>query len=328
MTEDDLFIHAYGFDIFKKWHWFRFHFEQHLRGGSHPFARSIVQACLSCECHLPGFAARMIDAIAALAGREKDHKQYEQLLQRLAELLVIRQVVTYPWPFTPRFRWEPTPAGSKKSPELLVEGGPCPFGIEVKAPSLLEHIALREKNSTQVPSRSMPREQIDKLPGVEQGVTLPRDNPVKDFLISAEAKFAPFRRANPEFRGVLVIVWDDFIYEPISSLIHPECGLLTRKSFATGPGGQPLTFPSVDAVVLIRHLHQFQQAAGDKPLVDQCREALDYGRDGDFPPKAIIGNPFAGSVPMVVVKCLQAYTPSPEMGAEYLPSDLVWWMGD
>ena len=47
MTEDDLFIHAYGSDIFKKWHWFRFHFKQHLRGGSHPFARSIVQACLS-----------------------------------------------------------------------------------------------------------------------------------------------------------------------------------------------------------------------------------------------------------------------------------------
>ena len=27
MTEDELFIHAYGSDIFKKWHWFRFHFE-------------------------------------------------------------------------------------------------------------------------------------------------------------------------------------------------------------------------------------------------------------------------------------------------------------
>ncbi len=40
----------------------------------------------------------------------------------------------------------------------------------------------------------------------------------------------------------------------------------------------------------------------------------------------IIGNPFAERVPMEVVECLQAYTPSPMMGAEYIPGDLVWWM--
>jgi hypothetical protein len=57
----------------------------------------------------------------------------------LAELLVIRQVVTYAWTFEAKFRWEPTAAGSKKNSELLVEGGELPIGIEVKAPSLLDH---------------------------------------------------------------------------------------------------------------------------------------------------------------------------------------------
>jgi hypothetical protein len=61
----------------------------------------------------------MIDAIATLSGREKDRRQYEQLLQRLAELLVIRQVVTYPWPFAARYRWAPTAAGNKKNSARL-----------------------------------------------------------------------------------------------------------------------------------------------------------------------------------------------------------------
>ena len=36
MIEQDLLIHAYGSDIFKKWHWYKFHFEQHLCGGITP----------------------------------------------------------------------------------------------------------------------------------------------------------------------------------------------------------------------------------------------------------------------------------------------------
>ncbi len=157
-------------------------------------------------------------------------------------------------------------------------------------------------------------------------MTLPRDNPVKDFLVSDEAKFSPFRIADPEFRSVLVIVWDDHVNEPITALIHPGTGLLTSNSFFKGPDGRPRTFPSVDAVVVVRHLHNFMLIASDREPEDECREALDYGREGGFPPKVIIGNPFAERVPMEVVECLQAYTPSPMMGAEYIPGDLVWWM--
>ena len=67
-------------------------------------------------------------------------------------------------------------------------------------------------------------------------------------------------------------------------------------------------------------------AAGDKPLVDSCSHALDYGRDGEFPQKVFISNPNGGGVLNIIVECLQAYTPSKEMGAEYSVSDLVWWV--
>jgi hypothetical protein len=45
-------------------------------------------------------------------------------------------------------------------------------------------------------------------------VLLPRDNPVKDFLLSADAKFAAFKAQHLTFTSALVIVWDDFIQEP------------------------------------------------------------------------------------------------------------------
>lgn len=325
MTRQELLAHIFASDIYHGWHWFRFHFDHHLYSDGHPFSESIIRACLDCEPHLPGFSAAMIDGLASLSGREKDLKQYEQLLQRLAELLVIRQLVAHPWPFDARFRWEPTAAGSKKNPELVVEGGPEAIGIEVKAPSLLEHQANRAKNPTQVPSRAFSPEDLASLPDIAKGLTRPRDNPVKDFLISADAKFASFRASDPSFRGILVIVWDDFIYEPISSLSHESCGLFTPNSFAKDKSDNRLTFPNVDSVVIIRHLHQFVRATRDEPLGDLCREALDYGQEGEFPFKVYIDNPDASGAPESVLTCLQAFVPSLMMGAEYSAKELIWW---
>ena len=58
----------------------------------------------------------MINNIAAIGGREKDWKQYEQLLQRLAELMVLRQLVTHDWPFTAAFALEADRWGSQDKP--------------------------------------------------------------------------------------------------------------------------------------------------------------------------------------------------------------------
>jgi hypothetical protein len=87
----------------------------------------------------------------------------------------------------------------------------------------------------------------------DDGITLPRDNPVKDFLVDADAKFKAFK-SKADCTTVLVIVWDDFIYEPITALAHPKSGLLTANSFAKDANGSPMKFPNVDAVVLVRHL--------------------------------------------------------------------------
>lgn len=327
MTEDELYKHAFESRMFRDWHWFRWHFEHRLHGRDHPLATSIVRACLDVEEHVPGFAIAMFDEIASVAGMKKFLPHWEQLLQRLCELLVIRHVCKYGWSGEARFQWEPTAGESAKNPELAVHTSDRTYGLEVKAPSIIQHWRERTQNPTQVPSRSMPKEEIQHLPNAEAGITLPRDNPVKDFLVSAQEKFSAFQAEDERFVGILVIVWDDFIYEPISALIHPDCGLFTPNSFARSPDGEPMSFPAVTGVVTVRHLHQLIRACRDEPLADSCQHALDYGRSGEFPYKAFIQNPGAPECPSEILDCLQAAPPHPSMGAEYMPKDLVWWFG-
>ncbi len=119
----------------------------------------------------------MIDALASISGKEKYEPHYEQLIQRLAELLVIRQVVNFDWSLKSSFRWEPTPAnGSKKNPEIIVQNEDYQVGIEVKAPSILNHIRQRSSNSLQFPARVLPKDIIERFPGADGGVTFPRQD--------------------------------------------------------------------------------------------------------------------------------------------------------
>lgn len=313
--------------VFDDWHWFAYHFRFYVGGYEHPFAKSIVEACLDCETRLPGYTAETARRIGELRGRDRHEPHYEQLLQLLAELLVVRQVVTASWPEGTRFEHEPTAPGSRRNPEVGVFTPEMDVLVEVKAPALLAHQRLRGANPTQVPARA---DEAVRAALVADGepATLPRDNPVKDFLISADGKFSPFKRAAGDRRviGVLAIVWDDFVYEPLSSLVATQSGLFTDRSFATDEEGQPLAFSSVDGVVLIRHLHQFARAAADKTTGDEIRHALDYGFEGGFPPKAHVSNPHGEEVPGDVLTVLQAYEWDTLEGAEYSPKDVVWWL--
>lgn len=313
--------------LFSDWHWFQYHFQFYQWGQEHPFAARIVEACLECEKEMKGFAKSFLDKTFSISGRKKYQPHYEQLMQALAELLVIRQMVAFEWSETPEFTYEPSPEGFDKNPELSIEFDEYEVGVEVKCPSLLEHSEERSRKPFQIPARSLARESLNSILGGEESenVILPRDNPVKDFLISSDDKFLPFKKKEKQFYGVLAIVWDDFIFEPISALISTSSGLFTQRSFACDEDGEPLKFENVSGVVMIRHLHQFVRAAGERPLLDSKRHVLDYGKDGEFPPKAFVPNPYAEDVPQEVLDSFQAYLPSPEMGAEYQPIDVISW---
>ncbi len=88
-------------------------------------------------------------------------------------------------------------------------------------PRLLEHARLRGSRPVQAGGRIFTPEQFQELAGGKDKLTLPRDNPMKKFLISADEKFARFHAEDPEFYGLLAIVWDDFIFEVVTALLHP-----------------------------------------------------------------------------------------------------------
>jgi hypothetical protein len=328
MDRPSLYAHLVESPMLKEWHWFRWHFERSLRGPEHPLCKSFVDACLDCERVIPGFAVGIVDRMASIGGREKFEPHFEQLLQLLSEIHVIKQVLTFDWGSSEtKFQWEPRPRLGKKNPELLIEQSQLAIGIEVKCPALRDHIRKRSTNPIQLPARSDAlRSAAQNLRKPTDDVTLPRDNPVKDFLISADEKFAPFKRENPDFVGVLVIVWDDFIYEPLTALLSDLSGLFTKNSFHTDAAGLPARFENVDGVVLIRHLHQIDRAASDKPLTDGCRHALDYGEANTFPYKVLVQNPNGRLVPDALQRCLQTRTPSADLGAEYVPQDMIFWL--
>ena len=321
MKKADLIQYALHSNIFKRWHYFKFHFNFYTLGSEHPLAKSIIDACVSGESKIPGFATGIIDRIAAISGRENFTPHYEQLIQQLAELHMINQVIKFSW--NGLLQWEPTTNLSPKNPELLVPlSGGTTIGLEVKSASFLQHQEIRSSNPIQLPSRSNIKDRLGTL-----NITLPRDNPIKDFLISAESKFISFKTENPLFLGILVIVTDDFVQEIVSSLLSPISGLLTPNSFAKTSNGTALAFNSIDAIILIRHQHQFIAATRDEPFIDTCTHLLDYGSPASFPPKVLVANPTGRPIPQAMLDCLQTVDISElKHYAEYKPTDLIFWI--
>ena len=307
----------------KAWHWFSYHFSMHP---PHPLGRSVVDACADCEMKLPNLGFQFIKDIAAIGGKEKHEPHYEQLVQKLAELLVLRQLLLLDWPQGTTFQHEPAVSAGGKRPEFRVVTPDGSFLFEVKAPSLLEHIRARQNNPLQVPSRALPMQQVKKLAG-DGGLTLPRDNPVKDFLLDADKKFAQFKAVQAE-TSILVIVWDDFIYEPITTLKHEQCGLLTENSYLKDAAtGATVQFAHVDAVVVVRHLTYIVRATRDEPLIERAH-ALDFG-DRHSLPNVFVPISDAGLVPDQIQQGLRAVKwddPSLKLASDYRPKDIVFWI--
>jgi hypothetical protein len=327
VTRDDLFdrLHA---GLTPRWHWYRWHFGTHGLGRPVPFVDALLDALLAADAAMPGYAARMADTLIQIGGREKDHADYEQLLQALAEVHIAAHVALAPWPAGTSFADEPVAPGSARNPELVVSTPDGHLGVEVKAPRLLDHEAMRKERPLQAGGRIFTPDQLASMAGGKDKVTLPRDNPVKDFLISADGKFASFRAEDPDFRGVLVIVWDDYVYEPLTALLHPGSGLLTDASFARDGDG-PLRFPNVDAIVVLSHLQYLRLALAEDggpnaPFVMSDR-AFDW-RMEPARPAALIFPPDGRGLPEDVPGLLDLVPLEDIHGAEYQASDMVQWI--
>lgn len=289
------------------------------RGIVFPFVNGLCCALAEIDSATPGYANEMLNRLAAI--KDTGEAQYEAVLQVLAEIYVTQGVVKAAshTGVVPQVAHEPGPSG-KKNPECeaMIAGHWC--AIEVKTPKLIEHGRLRSTNPWQVTAR-VPRETTKALQA-----TPPRDNPVKDFLLSSEAKFAIYESHRPNALRLLVIVWDDFCNEPIAALVSPVSGLLTQNSFHRDANNVAVTYPHVDGVVVIRHQHQLIRATRCEPLIDGVSNALRYRHEG-FPPKAFIAVPGGRIVPKAVLDALNLVPLSACLGAEYQPTEVIMWVG-
>lgn len=157
--------------------------------------------------------------------------------------------------------------------------------------------------------------------------TLPRDNPVKDFLISANAKFAEYSAIRPDALRILTIVWDDYCHEAIAALTSPVSGLLTQNSFFRTSDGDKVPFPYVDGIVVCRYQHWIVRGFGNNlPLLDPGYGPVIFMQyHVPEPPKAFIQNPEGRKVSEEIVHALNARPVDDCEGAEYRPLEMIFW---
>lgn len=304
----------------ERWHWFGYHARQRT-----PFMVSIAVACM--ELRRIGDAApqRMIGELAAIGGADRNRDHYNQLLQKLSEILVMQQISLMPWPEDAQLEIEGQAPGSPRQVDCVVTlADGRNFGFEVKSPAYLDHAERRGQGGIQLPVRG-PDGAIAAVRDMEDNVVLPRDNTIRDFLRSANEKFAAFKAAGP-FTGILVIVWDDFIYEAISPLVHERNGLLTENSYSR-VGVGPELFPNIDAIFLIRHLSYFSHAAGEVRLPDGRGHCMHVGGAGALP-NVLVPNPGGAQVPAFVVAAFNALRYDDERlrnFADYHANEYIMW---
>tara|TARA_R110002051_G_C8759597_1_gene501467 strand:+ start:102 stop:1076 length:975 start_codon:yes stop_codon:yes gene_type:complete len=322
MTKGEVIAKIFDSDIFKKWHFFNYHFNFYSNGLEHPLAKSIIDAIVRVEEKMPTAGLDYLKKIEKINSKEDFTPHYDQLMQVLAELTIVNHTINYKWNNLQKFEYEPKSSTSNKNPELLVTTNDLQIAVEVKSPEFVKKHNQRANNPTQLPSRS------DLIKTVNTSkTTLPRDNVAKDFLISSNEKFEGFKKDNPSTYCLLVIVWDDFIYEPISAISSPQAGLFTENSFAKSTDGKIMRFENVDCVVITRHLLPIKNGTRDELLPDFSEHPLDYGRDGEFPFKVMISNPNSKmAIPQEMIDCYQTREPGPDLGAEYLPIDIINWL--
>jgi hypothetical protein len=304
----------------ERWHWFQYHARRRS-----PFIVSIALACCGLARISSDAPQRMFRELGAIGGRDRSRPDYDQLIQKLCEILVLQQVCAMPWSREARLEIEGAAPGSPRRVDCVVTlpSGER-LGFEVKAPAYLEHADRRGRSGMQLSARG-PDAVVDAMRGMEDNIVLPRDNTVRDFLRSANGKFAAFKAAGP-FTGILVVCWDDFIYEAISALVHDRVGLLTPNSYSR-QGDGPELFPNVDAVVLLRHLNYFVSASAEQHLPDDREHCMHLGGHGALPNVIV---PLRGGLaaPDFVAQWFNARRlGDPEIVdvADYLASDLVLW---
>jgi len=226
-----------------------------------PFIQSVYRACIDLKAINDDAPLRMLREIKNIGGRKSFEPHYDQLMQKLSEILIMRQVIRMPWPLGTTFEIEAGVRGMRKRIDLIATlPNGQKYGFEVKAPKYTAHAHQRNDKKFQFPPQDRPSFDDSQTKDLVSAIPA-RDNTLRSFLRSADEKFGVLKNRS-EFRGILVIVWDDWIEEAIHPLLNARNGLLTPTTYSEKDGVLEV-FHNVDTVLILKHLTNFVEAAAD-----------------------------------------------------------------
>lgn len=283
-----------------------------------------MTALANCERRVVGLGRRLatelsqikyvpvqIDEPSWLAG-------FEQLIQKLSEVLVGNTLCQIPWPEGTEIVCEPTNPTTGAKPEFSVKTPERIWLFEVKCPAFFKHQKARRERPTQLPIRGFSLERFGEK---KDSITLPRDNTLKDFLASAERKFSGF--SNDATTAILVIVWDAHMYEAISALSYPEVGLLTNNSWHK-ESGERVPFAAVDGVIVINRLDELK-ACSQETMDCTSFDPFTVGAEQSLP-NTWCPNVGVGELDAEIAKPFDAWHfEGTLVGADYALMDYVMW---
>lgn len=290
------------------------------------FARDFIDFVCALDAASPGAAKNVIQKIGSVRGETAS--KYEQIVQSLCELIIAKKFTEeFPCENGYQLSWEPTDANGK-NPEFMITCNEWRVLVEVKTPSLSDYNNKNRKAKAQLVGRlgSM-KDFMQSLYG-EEHVALPLDNKIKDYLISAEAKFSSFAKIDIPTYGLLFICWGERMFEAITPLSNPACGFLCENSHLK-KDGEIVKFPHITGVIVTQH-QLFLRLILAERYQHKTGGSLGYGEYWGFgspPNPSFSENPFANHrLPKVFKDILQTVSPDTSLDPLSRPTDFVYWL--
>lgn len=314
--------------IFSEWHWLSYHFHGLPYGKHTELSFDFINKISFIDLKIPGFSEETINRLASICGKEKYEPHYEQIIQLLVEVVIFYRIVEGFLAQDVDYIWEPTTKKSNKNPELLIEHSEWKNIIEIKCPSIFKHLRNAAKNDTQLGARLGDVKIFDDISHSGEA-TRPLDNKIKDYLISANEKFSPFKSEDSDISSILIIAWSQYLFEATSPLINGMSGLLTENSFYKDTNNQGIQFNSIDGVLVTEHLELILRATREEPLPYGYHQPLDYGafKMKGFLPPAYIANPYGSNIyNQHVLTELGAVDINDILDPRVSPLDYVMWL--
>lgn len=316
--------------IFSKHHYFISHFrplKNHLSESK--FLKAFLDNLLCIENKIPGFSADFITSFASISGKEKFEPHYEQLVQMLAELVIIGRLAYIFSHSRYSFVWEPTAGDSKKNPEISIKSDDWLLLVEVKCPSFLNHTRVAASNSIQLGARIGELDFFNSMSNTGMA-TKPLDNKIKDYLISANEKFSTFKTADRSTHTILILVWTQHRYEAISPMMNGMCGLFTDSSYLKNDDGTPVEFKNIDGVIVTSHYDVILHGSRDEALPPGHSNPLDFGNvfDPNYSHPVYIQNPASSNAKATALLDGIKAIDYVESGGNPLTSamDMIFWL--